>query len=408
MKGLYFDLKMWKIILTKIHLAPKFLNFIYKDSWAIPEPLRENEVLIKTLQAGICGSDIHQIKLDFSYYASVLTNSNDLSPLGHEVVGLVEKTSENSKFRKGDRVILNPSIHCKSLGISPCPSCEKGDRQHCYILVGKNNSDQKEIEKRSIGINSGGFSEYFLAYENNLHKVPENVPNHVAVLIEPFAIGLHAVLRNPPSDSDSVIVFGAGTIGLMIVAAIRALGKKTHITCIARHKHQAEAARILGADEIVFDIKDKTQMYKAIAKKHNSVLVTPLMRKPYAFGVNGPDIIYDSVASEATIEDSLHVIRAGGKMVLVGIGISITKHVDWAVQIFKEVTIVGAFLQSISEYGGKIIHPFEFGLKYMSENVALFEKIVTHRFPLQKYKEAFHAFQNKSNSEAIKVVFDYT
>jgi threonine dehydrogenase-like Zn-dependent dehydrogenase len=82
--------------------------------------------------------------------------------------------------------------------------------------------------------------------------------------------------------------------------------------------------------------------------------------------------------------------------------------VDWAVQVYKEVEITGSFLQSVGELKGKVIDPYEFGLKYMSENLKLFDKMVTHRFPIQDYKKAYNVFKNKGTSHAIKVIFDYT
>jgi len=409
MKGIYFDLRMWKIILSKLKLAPKFLTLSYKEDWNIPEIKHDNEVLVKTINAGICGSDIHQLKLDMSYYVSVISNSKNPSPIGHEVMGIVEKTNEKSNFQIGDRVVLNPTVHCKSYGFSPCPSCKRGNWQHCYTLVGKGDGTEREISFQPFnGQIYGGYAEYFLAFENNLYKVPENVPNHVAVLTEPFTVALHAVMRNPPSDTDSVVVIGSGTIGLMTVAAIRALRKKSKITVIAKYGHQGKLVKQLGADEVLLSTHDKTSLYKTIAEMHNALLVTPLMRKPYIYGTKGPDIIYDSVATQSTAEDALHMIRSGGKIVIIGMGYSITKKVDWAVQIYKEITITGTFLQSIGNLDGNSIDPYEFGLQYIAAHVKLFEKFVTHRFPIHEYKNAFTTLESKDKSHAIKVVFDYT
>ncbi|TFG19588.1 MAG: hypothetical protein EU530_05845 [Promethearchaeota archaeon] len=409
MRGIYFDLKMWKIILSKMKLAPKFLTFKYKEDWPKPKITHDNQVLVKTLNSGICGSDIHQVKLDMSYYASILSSPLNPAPIGHEVVGIVEKTKKNSFFSVGDRVILNPTVHCKSYGFSLCPSCQRGDWQHCYTLVGRGDkSDREESFKPYRGQIYGGYAEYFIAFEKNLYKVPDNIPNHIAVLMEPFTVALHAVLRNLPSDSDSIIVMGAGTIGLMTIAAIRALHKKSKISSIVRYPHQAEVAKQLGADEVLFSTPDKSKFYRDVAEKYDALVVNPLMRKPYIYGTKGPDIIYDTVATESSVEDAFHIIRSGGKIVLIGMGFSITKKVDWAVQVYKEVEITGSFLQSIGEFEGKVIDPYEFGIKYMSEHTELFENIVTHRFPLHAYKDAYSALENKSKSHAIKVIFDYT
>jgi threonine dehydrogenase-like Zn-dependent dehydrogenase len=409
MKAIYFDLKMWKILLNKMKIAPKFLTFKYKEDWPLPKRNTGNQVLVKTLNAGICGSDLHQLALDMSYYASVLSSPLNPSPIGHEVIGMVEEISQNSTLTPGDRVVLNPTVYCAAYGFSPCPSCQKGDWQHCYTLVGKgDNSENEQSFMPFKGQTYGGYAEYFIAFEKNLYKVPNNIPNHVAVLIEPFTVALHAIIRNPPKNSDSLIIIGAGTIGLMMIAAIRALGIKSNITSVVRYKHQAELAKKLGADTIIYSPRDKKLFYNKVASQYGAHLVTPLMRKAYVYGATGPDIIYDTVATESTVEDALHIIRSRGKIIVIGMGYSITKKVDWAVQVYKEVEIVGSFLQSIGEYEGKIIDPYEFGLKYMSNHVDLFDTFVSHRFPLHEYKKAFGTLQQKRKTHAIKVIFDYT
>jgi threonine dehydrogenase-like Zn-dependent dehydrogenase len=119
-------------------------------------------------------------------------------------------------------------------------------------------------------------------------------------------------------------------------------------------------------------------------------------------------MIYDSVATQSTAEDALHMIRSGGKIVMIGMGYSLTKKVDWAAQIYKEITITGTFLQSPGSLDGITIDPYEFAMQYMSQHVELFEKFVTHRFPIHHYKNAFATLLNKDKFQAIKVVFDYT
>jgi threonine dehydrogenase-like Zn-dependent dehydrogenase len=276
-------------------------------------------------------------------------------------------------------------------------------------LVGKGDESEREKTFKPFrGQIYGGWSEYFLALEKNLYKVPENIPNHIAVLIEPFTVALHGVIRNPPEDTDKVLVLGAGTIGIMTIIALRALNKKSHIISVVRYPHQAELAKFCGADEVLNSSRDKTSYYKEIADQYDALLVTPLMRKPYIYGMKGPDVIYDSVATESTVEDDFHLIRSGGKLVLIGMGYSITKKIDWGVQIYKEVSVSGTFLQSVGEFEGNIIDPYEYGLRYMSEHLDVFEKIVTHRFSVQDFRKAFAALENKGKSHAIKVIFDYT
>jgi len=226
-------------------------------------------------------------------------------------------------------------------------------------------------------------------------------------LTEPYAVSIHAVAHNLPKDSDQVLVIGAGIIGLFTIAAIRAYDSKCQIIVSARYPHQAKWAKKLGANEVIIE-RNKERFYQKIADLTEGKLFKPIMSKKVIFGNKGPDIIFDCVSSEGTIDDSLRLARSNGKIVNLGLDFSITKKVDWALAVYKEIEVMSSMIYGLDEYQGKKYHSFELALKFSEKNPDLFTGIITHRFPIQKYKDAYNVALNKGKYNAVKVVFDYS
>ena len=404
-----YDLKIWKVLFKKIKLGNKFLMIKYSDNWSKPKINYLNQVLVKNLLGGICGSDLHQLEVDVSYMSSILAKKMNPFPIGHEVIGEIQEIGEQiTDFKIGDRVVYNPVASCESFGFILCPSCQAGNFSNCYCLtgVGDGSELEKSYHESDFGYGGGGFSEYLVAFEKQLHKIPDHLPNEIAILTEPYAIAVHAVGRNIPKDSDSVLIYGAGIIGLLIIAAIRSFGSKCHIITIARYNHQAELAHKLGSNEILLE-RNREKLYQRIASLTKGRLFKPTLGKKILFGGFGPDIIFDCVANERTIDDSLHLAKSNGKIVIVGLGYNITKKVDWALQTYKELTIVGTMMHGLEEYNGKKLDSFDLALEFLNKDPELYSALVTHKFPLDQYKIAFRTSFNKGKNKAIKVIFQY-
>ncbi|MDY6931014.1 MAG: alcohol dehydrogenase catalytic domain-containing protein [Halobacteriota archaeon] len=388
MKGLYFNLDLGKIKDVK-----NFSLVKYKDDWEVPKISEPGQVIVRTTLGGICGTDLHQVFLEISPFASLLGATINPSPLGHEIVGTVSECGADVKdLNECDRVILNPLAHCKTRKKDLCRSCRLGNWQQCYNITGG-------------GLVTGGFSEYFCCYEGQLYNVPENVPDYVAVLTEPFAVAIHAVCRNPPKDDDTVIVVGAGTIGLMVIAAIRALGYKCRIISLARYPFQAEIASRLGSDEIFTE--KKGALYKKMAKVIDEARLFSVAGQRYIFGNAGPDLIYDCVGTEASMNDALHYVKSNGKIVIVGLGYSVTKTLDWSIQAYKEVSITGSMMYGLQKDSAIEKDPFKMALDIFSDNPDLYSNIVTHRYKIEEYMDAFKCMMNKDENKGIKIVFEF-
>ena len=411
MKAVMFDYNIAKIALKKAGIGSSFLLLKYSDHWPKPKIVQPDHVLMKNRLGGICGSDLHQISVKMSLYASIMASPVNPMPMGHETMGTVMETGTAvANLRPGDRVVFNPLARCSFYGFDPCPSCRMGNYQHCFCLLGIGDGSDLEQKyggrKKFGGYGTGGFGEYLVGMERQFHKLPDHIPDEVAVLAEPFTIALHAVMRCMPRDEDTVIVLGAGIIGLLTIKALRSLGSKSRIIALVRYSVQGEMAARLGATEIISE-RNREKLYHKVAEATGGSLFKPLLSRRVLYGNKGPDLIYDCVASEASVEDDLRLIRSNGKVVFVGLGFNITRKVDWSLVIWKEIELKGAFLSGREVHGEKEIDAFSLALDIMARDAKSFSGLVTHFFPLESYKDAIRCMQSKQASNAVKVVLDF-
>ncbi len=389
----------------------EFILIEYRDDWPDPKILHPNQVVVKTRLGGICASDLHSIDAAWSLYTTMLALPMNPSPLGHEVVGTVEDVGPAvSSLRPGDRVVLNPLARCSFYGFKPCNCCENGNYEECFCMVGVGDGTDKEQAYGGRGgfggFGGGGFSEKLIGFEQQFHLVPDNVADNVAVLSEPFTIGLHAVARNMPKDSDTVVVVGAGIIGLMTIKALRALGSKCRIITLARYPSQAEKASQLGSNDVIVE-RDSEKLYDKVADLTGGPLFSPIMSKRVLYGNKGPDVIYDTVGSEDSLDDCLRLVRSNGRVVIVGLAFEVTKKVDWSLVVWKEITVSGAVFSGKIPLAGRTPEPFAFALEVMAQDPSAFAGLVTHAFPIEQYQDAVRCVHSKGKTNAIKVVLDY-
>ena len=411
MKAIMYDLKISKAVRKKMKLASKYTMIKYRTDWPKPSITHPRQVLVRPVISGICASDIHQIEVNISYAASILARKENPFPLGHEVVGIVEEVgSEVQGLSIGDRVSHSPVVSCDCYGFDHCESCKAGRPETCQAIAGI--GDDSALEEKYGGrlkfggFGSGGFSEYFVTFAGQLQKVPDSIPDDAALLAEPLAVAIHAVKRKLPSDDDTVVIIGAGIIGLMIVRAIRGFSSKCRIIVLARYPFQGAVARKLGADEVISE-RDTDTLYQKIADTTNGHLLKPALGKRILYGGSGPDIIYDSVASDSTLDDSLHLIKNDGTLVIVGMDFSVTKKTDWVLAVYKQVDVLGSMMHGLEEHNGESIDTFELAFEMMKEKPALLEGLVTHRYCIDDYKTAFSVASHKGKNSAIKVAFEF-
>lgn len=302
------------------------------DPPALPGPAWAR---VRPLLSGICGSDLATIRADGSTYFAPFTSTPFV--FGHEVVGEVEETGpEVAALAPGDRVVLSPPLHCAVRGIEePCPPCRAGETGHCRnVTRGAISSGIQTGYCRDTG---GGWSGSFVAHELQLYPVPAGTPDEAAVLIEPLACCLHAVERADPEPGSTALVLGAGTIGLLTIAALEAAAPGVRVVAVAKHPSQREAARRLGAEEVV---ATGGSMREELAAVLGAELHAPEIGPSVAIG--GADVSFDCVASGSTIDDAFRFTRARGVVVVVGMP-GVPGGVDWTAMWHKELDVRGSY-----------------------------------------------------------------
>ena len=363
-----------------------------------PQIIGAEWVKIRTCLSGICGSDLATITAKGSPYFSPFTSTPFV--LGHEVVGeIAEVGAEVEGYATGDRIVIEPVLSCAIRGIQPfCYQCQRGRFANCEnITKGDISSGIQTGYCRDTG---GGWSEYFVAHQDQLHHVPAELSDEIAVLAEPFACALHGVLKADLDDSAEILIIGAGTMGLLTVAAIRALEKKNRILIVAKYPHQQKLAREFGADEIVPHDKN---LYANFCRLTGAEAHQPELGKPVLLG--GTDVTFDCVASATTIDDALRFTRAQGRVLLVGMP-AIPKNIDWTSIWYKELKVSGAYTYGVENYGGRQIRTFELGIQLLGQTGKQLLPLIGDRFSLQDYRGAIEAALHTGRSGTVKTLFD--
>lgn len=372
----------------------------YRD---VPEPRLPNAewVKIKTRYGGICGSDNGLLHLQNSPAASALGSYP--FTIGHENYGTIgEVGSAVQDFVVGDRVVAEPPLWCRPRGFSDlCPACAIGEFQRCErVTEGVISAGPLLGACRDTG---GSWSPYFVAHASQLVRIPDAVSDANAVLLEPFSTALHTVLANRPRDTDTVLVIGAGVIGLGIIAALRAAGCRARVLVVARYPLQQELARRFGAD-VVIKTTSGDALYAEFARLVGGRVLKPLFGQPLMVG--GADVVYECVGSGATINVALKMARSGGRVVIAGLA-AFPRGVDWTTIWMHELHMHGTYASGEDEYEGKRRRTFDIALEWIASGRVNLEPMLTHTFPLHDYARAFRTINHRSRSGAIKVAFEF-
>ncbi|MCL6611881.1 MAG: zinc-binding dehydrogenase [Peptococcaceae bacterium] len=349
-------------------------------------------IRVKNRLSGICGSDLHLIYLDvdLGVHPALLPGS-PVTYLGHEVVGTVLEAGPENVLKPGDRVIRRMRVgggSCLAHGLDPCPQCRENHYNHC----------ERTGLPDTVG---GGFGDEFYAPEKGLLKIPDELPDDQAVLVEPAAVSVRGVLRCPPSKNQKVIVLGAGTIGFFVLQALRAVCPDCDITAVAQFGFQRDLALRYGAGEVWMAHEDLLE--KAAGKTGGRVYAGLGGGRTL---VGGFDIVYDCVGTSETLQLCLRLARSRGSVVLVGAALRMM-NIDLSPVWYNEVNLIGTASHCSSLWRGERVGDFELAISWMLEGVLDTDGFITHRFRLDRYREAILAAADKSESKSVKVVFEF-
>lgn len=401
MKAIYVDKDIPKMLAVKV-MKPVWGGVVYApfsparfDDFPEPSLPGPRWLRVQNKVCGICASDLSllNVEADPKIGPAALPGTTRYF-LGHEVVSVVVETEPGvTRFKLGDRVMMHTrfqSATCRSQEIEPpCRHCAVGN----YILC---ENGSLGLAPRGVG---GGWGDGYIAHETEVYPVPDDLTDDQAAMVEPLAVGVRTALRRLPESSEKALVLGSGVVGLNVIQALRALAPACHITAAARYKHQREMARRLGADEFL----DGEDGYQAASRITGAKRYEGMMGSRMCLG--GFDVVYDCVGSDATLQDCLRWTRAGGTVVLAGVKLR-PLGLDLTPVWYQEVNLVGVNSHGMETWQGRQMQTFELVIELLRQGKLTIDGLITHRFPLEKWRQAIATAQNKK-SGAIKVVFDY-
>lgn len=324
--------------------------------------------------------------------------------LGHEIVGQVIESGDQCPVPIGTRVAVDPCIPCAARGIDPpCAPCARGWTSSCLNL------DSRIISGgRTLGFTQelgGGWCDQALAHASMLHPLPDSVPDHGGTLYEPVSIACHGLMRAAPTDGDPVLIVGAGVIGLAALAALKGLFPSCAVTVVARHPHQADAAKACGAAHVVI-----AQPNGAHFEELGALVGARLVgRKADVMLMGGFPYVIEAVGAPQSVTEALRAVAHRGTVLLLGVaGIS---EVDLTPIWYKEAALVGSIDHTVDAgsapglAGGPDRHSVDRALSVLEAGLLPYDTVVTHEFALEDYRQAVETAIDRGTSRAIKVVF---
>jgi threonine dehydrogenase-like Zn-dependent dehydrogenase len=361
-------------------VATSDLSMLHLGDVEEPELPGRGWVRVRPNLAGICGSDTSAITGHTSLYLDPLT-SYPFVP-GHEVVGELED---------GTRVVIEPALGCRVRGVEPeCDRCAEGRPGLCENVT--EGTIQVGLQTGYCASTGGGWGEVLVAHESQLHAVPEGLRDEAAVLIEPFACCIHAALRGAAKPEDVVVVMGAGTIGLLTIAAIRLFTPPRRLIAVAKHPLQREQASRLGADVVVRPDEVFQRVRFATRARRLDGRDRPLL-------LGGADVTFECTGTGTGLNEAARFTRAGGRVLAVGMPGE--ERVDWGPIWQRELSVMGAYAYGV-EAGGR--RTFDMALEAAPE--LHLEQLTGPIFGLTDYREAIAYALEAGRLSAVKVAFD--
>jgi threonine dehydrogenase-like Zn-dependent dehydrogenase len=373
----------------------------------LAEPALPNDewARIAVSVGGICGSDLHLFTHNTGPSPTLMGMAGAFPfVLGHEIAGRVIEAGSNCPFAVGTRVALDPCIPCAARGIDPpCANCARGWTSDCLAL-----DSRVTTGGRSLGYTQnlgGGWADQVLAHRTMVHPLPDAIPDRAASLHEPVSIACHGILRAPPHDGEPALIVGAGIIGLASLAALKGLFPACPVTVLARHEHQADAARACGADHVVH-ADTAAARYEELARLSEARVVG---RKHDLMLMGGFPYVIEAVGAPQSVTEALRAVAHRGTVLLLGAaGVS---EVDLTPIWYKEAALIGAIDHTIDHgdapglAGGADRHSVDRALDILAAGLLPDDVVVTHEFGLDDYHEAITTAIDRGGAHAIKVVF---
>jgi threonine dehydrogenase-like Zn-dependent dehydrogenase len=361
-----------------------------------PEPPTDDWAHLRPLLSGICGSDLATLDGRSSRYFEDMVSFPFIP--GHEVVGVLEAGGADHAGRvvePGARVVVEPVLGCAPRHIDPpCPHCAGGHTGLCGNVAAGEIAPGLQIG--FCADTGGGWSTAGLvAHRSQVHRLPESFTDEDGVVVEPTACAVHAVLSADIGSDALVAVIGAGTLGLLTVAALdRLVRPSAPLTVMAGAKHpcQRQLAESLGADVVV----PPGQLARSVRHRSRSLVLAGRL-------TDGADVVFDCVGSSGSVSASLDIVRPRGQVVLVGMPGRVS--IDLAPLWHRELTLTGSYAYGVERPpAAEPGRTFELAIGLVAE--AGLGSLVSATYPLERYEEAIAHAGSAGRRGAVKVAFD--
>jgi L-iditol 2-dehydrogenase len=319
-------------------------------------PAGPDDVLIAMRSVGLCGSDVH-------YWQEGRIGSFVVTQpmiLGHECSGQVVEVGANVRhLAPGDRVAIEPGIPCRV-----CTYCTTGRYNLCV-----------NMRFFATPPDDGALAQYVSHPASLAFKLPENMDYEEAAMLEPFSVGLHAVRRGGVAPGKSVLILGAGPVGLLCLLAARATGATRVYAADIKDDRLAMASRLGAAGTYR---ADDPEMGDRLREETEGL---------------GPEIVLECSGAPPAVRQSVELARPGGTVVWVGVGPASFEFPTLTVGL-KELDVKGLF---------RYRHTWPTAIELVSSGRVDVKPLVTHRFGLQRVVDAFELTRTAADG-AIKVM----
>ena len=313
------------------------------------------EILLKLKAVGFCGTDLFKLTTGIALPGTVL---------GHEMVGQIIALGKGvNKFHLGDRIVVPHHVSCGN-----CLLCQRGNETMCDIF-------------RENLMEPGAFANLVLirsrAVEKAAFLIPDHLSDEVAVFMEPAACVLRSINRSEIADDNSVVIIGAGSMGLLHLLVLKATLPDISVTVIDPINDRLILAKELGAEQVIAPSKNTLSIVQS------------------ATNGLGVDAVFDTVGGSTTLKEGLLLTRQGGSIVLFA-------HAP-------ETEQAGVNLNSVFKYERRILGTYSASLKEQSAIFKLLvsgalnpSPLVTHTLPLNEFA---HGVNLVKKQQALKVIF---
>ncbi|PXF64257.1 L-threonine 3-dehydrogenase [Kangiella spongicola] len=327
-----------------------------KGIWMVDHPkpeLGHNDVLIKIKKTAICGTDMHIYHWDEWAQETIPVPMT----VGHEYVGIIEEVGQEVKgFQVGDRVSGEGHITCGF-----CRNCRAGRRHLCRNTEG-------------VGVNRpGAFGEYLVIPAENAYKIPDDISDDIASILDPFGNAAHTALSFDLVGED-VLITGAGPIGMMAAAIAKHVGAR-HVVITDMNDYRLDLAKQMGA----------TRTVNVANEKLEDVMQELGMKE-------GFDVGLEMSGAPPAFASMLNTMNHGGKIAMLGIPSS-DMAIDWNQVIFKGLVIKGIYGREMYETWYKMIAMVQSGLDL--------SPVITHRFDIDKFEEGFETMASGQSGKVV-------